>query len=179
VEGCPSCSFLVDHIDGMLVHLKHRDVAFAAVSRAPQPDIEAFKKRMGWRFNWVSSFGNDFNYDYQVTFSADDIAKGNAVYNYEPIAAPPIEELPGTSVFYRDEAGEIFHTYSSYGRGGDLLLGTYNFLDLVPKGRDEEGLAFSMAWLRHHDSYGENYVVDPNAQYQVPRSSHSCCASKD
>src|SRR5262245_37760175 len=134
-EGCPSCSFLVDHVDGALAHLNARDVTLAVVSRAPLPRIEAFKKRMRWRFKWVSSYGNDFNYDYHVSFRKDEMAKGKGYYNYE-MQGLPVEELPGTSVFYKDATGELFHTYSCYARGGDLLLGAYNYLDLVPKGRD-------------------------------------------
>jgi predicted dithiol-disulfide oxidoreductase (DUF899 family) len=130
-EGCPSCSFLADHIDGAVPHLAQRDVTLLAVSRAPLRQIEAFKKRMGWRFTWVSSHGTDFT----------------------PREFPS-EEAPGLSVFVTDEPGEVFHTYSAYARGLDLLVGAYNYLDLVPKGRDEDALAFTMAWVRHHDRYG-------------------------
>ena len=151
-EGCPSCSFLSDHIDGAVVHLAHRDVTLLAVSRAPLRQIEAFKKRMGWRFTWVSSYGTDFNVDYHVSFPKDEMAKGAVYYNFEPREFPS-EEAPGISVFYADEHGEVFHTYSSYARGLDLLVGAYNYLDLAPKGRDEDGLAFTMAWVRHHDRY--------------------------
>ena len=170
-EGCPSCSFLMDHVDGALVHLNARDVTLVAISRAPQNQIESFKKRMGWRFKWVSSYENDFNFDYHVSFAQEDIASGSVYYNYTEMPGSPSEELPGISVFYKNAAGEIFHTYSSYARGGDLLLGTYNFLDLTPKGRDEDGLAFTMAWVRHHDRYSENYAVDPTAQYSPPKGS--------
>ncbi|HKX29718.1 MAG TPA: thioredoxin family protein, partial [Blastocatellia bacterium] len=166
-EGCPSCSLLADHIDGSLPHLQARDVTLIAVSRAPQPQIEAFKKRMGWRFKWVSSFGNDFNYDYHVSFTKDEMAVGQVYYNYT-MQEFGSEEAPGVSVFYRDAAGAVFHTYSSYGRGGDLFLGAYNYLDLTPKGRDEGGLTFSMAWVRHHDRYEHNYTVDPKAPYTPP-----------
>ncbi len=151
-EGCKSCSFLADHIDGGVVHLAHRDVTFVIVSRAPLPKIEAFKKRMGWRFTWVSSYGNDFNRDYHVSFTKDEMGKGKVYYNYG-MQEFPSEEGPGISVFYKDGTGNIFHTYSSYGRGLDMLVGTYNYLDLVPKGRDEDGLDFTMAWVRHHDKY--------------------------
>jgi predicted dithiol-disulfide oxidoreductase (DUF899 family) len=171
-EGCPSCSFLADHIDGAVVHLAQRDVTLLAVSRAPLPQIEAFKKRMGWRFKWVSSYGNDFNFDYHVSFTADEMAAGEVFYNYQMMEFSG-EELPGTSVFYKDGAGDVFHTYSSYARGGDLLLGTYNYLDLVPKGRDEDALAFTMAWVRHHDRYGDDYVVDPQATYVAPTADRS------
>jgi predicted dithiol-disulfide oxidoreductase (DUF899 family) len=153
-QGCPSCSYLSDHIDGALVHLAHRDVTLLAVSRAPLARIEAFRKRMGWRFKWVSSHGSDFNYDFHVSFTEEDKAKGRVYYNYE-MQDFMVEELPGASVFYKDASGDVFHTYSSYARGLDLLVGTYNYLDLVPKGRDEAGLAFTMAWVRHHDRYDE------------------------
>ena len=153
-QGCPSCSFLSDHIDGSIAHLAHRDVTFVVVSRAPLPKIEAFKKRMGWRFKWVSSYGNDFNFDYHVSFTKDDMAKGKVYYNYEKNEFPS-DEGPGISVFYKDGRGEIFHTYSSYARGLDILVGAYNYLDLVPKGRDEAELPWTMAWIRHHDKYGD------------------------
>ena len=153
-EGCKTCSFLSDHTDGTTVHLAHRDVTFAVVSRALLPKIEAFKKRMDWRFTWVSSYGNDFNFDYRVSFSKDEIAKGKVYHNYE-MTEFPSEEAPGLSVFYKNEAGDIFHTYSACARGLDLLVGTYNYLDLVPMGRDEAKLPWSMAWVRHHDRYDD------------------------
>jgi len=171
--GCPSCSFLADHFDGAVIHLAQRDVSFVVVSRAPRSEIETFKRRMGWRFKWVSSFGSDFNSDYQVSFSPGEKAGGKVFYNYEFIESFPSEERPGASVFYKNAAGEIFHTYSTYGRGLDILIGTYHFLDLAPKGRDEDGLAWSMAWVRHHDRY-EGAVVDTKASYQEPKSA-SCC----
>jgi predicted dithiol-disulfide oxidoreductase (DUF899 family) len=152
-EGCPSCSFLADHFNPAVVHLAQRDVTFVAISRAPLPEIEAFKKRMGWSFKWVSSSGSDFNYDYQVSFPKGQLAKGQAFYNYKAVSEIPGEERPGASVFYKNAAGEIFHTYSTYSRGLDILIGAYNFLDLTPKGRDEEGLPHGMAWVRHHDRY--------------------------
>jgi predicted dithiol-disulfide oxidoreductase (DUF899 family) len=168
-EGCQSCSYLADHFDGMTVHLAHRDVSFAVVSRAPTAEIEAFKKRMGWKFKWVSSFGNDFNYDYQASSTPEELAKGEVYYNYG-MTPFPSEERPGASLFYKDETG-VFHTYSSYGRGLDILVGTYNVLDLAPKGRDEDGLAFSMSWVRHHDKYDEGYAVDTSALYKAPKAS--------
>ena len=171
--GCPSCSFLADHFDGAVIHLAQRDVSFIVVSRAPLSEIENFKRRMGWRFKWASSFGSDFNSDYQVSFSPGEKAGGKVFYNYEFIESFPSEERPGASVFYKNAAGEIFHTYSTYGRGLDILIGTYHFLDLAPKGRDEDGLAWSMAWVRHHDRY-EGAVVDTKASYQEPKSA-SCC----
>jgi predicted dithiol-disulfide oxidoreductase (DUF899 family) len=152
-EGCPSCSFLADHIDGALAHLAARGVTFVAVSRAPLAEIRPFHRRMGWRFKWVSSHGSDFNYDFHVSSTAEERASGRMQYNYSELEFSG-EELPGTSVFYRDAGGEVFHTYSSYARGDDILLGTYNFLDLTPKGRDEGGLAYTMSWVRHYDRYG-------------------------
>ena len=151
-EGCPSCSFLADHIDGAAVHLAQRDVTLLAVSRAPLSHIETFKKRMGWRFKWVSSCGNDFNSDHHVSFTKDGMAKGKVYYNYD-MHEFPSEEGPGASVFYKDGSGDIFHSYSSYARGLDMLVGAYNYLDLVPKGRDEAELPWTMAWVRHHDKY--------------------------
>jgi predicted dithiol-disulfide oxidoreductase (DUF899 family) len=150
-EGCPSCSFLADHFNPAVVHLAQRDVTFLAVSRAPLPEIEAFKKRMGWGFKWVSSSGSDFNFDYKVSFTKEQVAKGEKLYNFE--TQLPGEELPGASVFHKNEAGEIFHTYSTYSRGLDIFLGAYHFLDITPKGRNEEGLPHGMAWVRHHDRY--------------------------
>jgi predicted dithiol-disulfide oxidoreductase (DUF899 family) len=154
-EGCKSCSFLADHIDGSIIHLAHRDVTFVVVSRASLPKIEAFKKRMGWRFKWVSSYGSDFNSDYHVSFTKDDLAKGKTYYNYDLRESQSEGEAPGTSVFYKDGTGNIFHTYSAYARGLDMLVGAYNYLDLVPKGRDEDGLPFTMDWVRHHDRYDD------------------------
>ena len=170
-QGCPSCSLLADHFDGSVIHLAQRDVSFLVVSRAPLAQIEAFKQRMGWHFKWVSSFGNDFNYDYHVSFTAEEKAKGDVLYNYT-CQEFPSEEAPGASVFYKNAAGEVFHTYSSYGRGLDIFIGAYNFLDVAPKGRDEDALAYSMAWVRHHDRY-EGAVVDGKASYQQPKS--ACC----
>lgn len=177
-EGCKSCSYLADHFDAMTIHLAHRDVTFGVISHAPYAEIEAFKKRMGWRFHWVSSFGTDFNYDYHVSFTPEQMAKGEFEYNYEP-SKISIEELPGASVFFKDESGSIFHTYSTYARGLDILVGTYNFLDIAPKGRDEEGLAHTMAWVRHHDKYEGGYFVDPQAGWEHPKvAESSCCSTK-
>lgn len=158
-EGCPSCSYLSDHIDGSLVHLNARDVNLVVVSRAPLPKIEAFKKRMGWRFHWVSSYGSDFNADYQVSFAKGESAKGKVYYNYD-LKEFPSEERPGASVFYKDASGNIFHTYSTYARGLDMLIGAYNWLDLAPKGGDEDGLASTMSWVRHHDRYSDGHLAD-------------------
>jgi predicted dithiol-disulfide oxidoreductase (DUF899 family) len=172
-EGCKSCSFIADHFNSFIVHLNARDVSMVAASRAPLAELDAFKKRMGWGFKWVSSYGNDFNYDYGVSFTEDEIAKGEVKYNYT-MQKFPSDEAPGLSVFYKEEAtGDIYHTYSSYGRGLDIFLGAYNFLDVAPKGRDEEGLAYSMAWVRHHDRYDQSYVVDPQASYESPKGTES------
>ena len=177
-QGCPSCSFLADNFDGMRVHLEQRDVALTAISRATLPEIEAFKKRMGWRFHWVSSFETDFNYDYHVSFTKEERAAGKVEYNFGKVEFPS-EEGPGASVFFKDTKGEIYHTYSTYARGLDILVGTYNFLDLAPKGRDEDGLAHTMAWVRHHDKYDSGYFVDPKQKYEQPKSAeHSCCGEE-
>jgi len=150
-EGCKSCSLLADHFDGANWHLPQRDVTFVAISRAPLPKLDAYKKRMGWRFKWVSSHGNDFNLDSHVSFTKEEEKKNEVYYNYtngEFIS----DELPGLSVFYQDEDGNVFHTYSAYARGLDILVGTYNFLDLVPKGRNEDPES-TMDWVRRHDQY--------------------------
>jgi len=150
-EGCPSCSYLADHFDGAVIHLAQRDVAFVAVSRVPLDQIEAFRRRMGWRFVWVSSFGSDFNFDYNVWFPADQT--DSAVdYNYEKQVVGS-DEMPGASAFLKVDNGEVFHTYSAYARGLDILVGAYNWLDLAPRGRDEDDLPWSMSWVRHHDRY--------------------------
>ena len=162
-EGCPSCSYLADHFDGAALHLPHRDVALTAVSRAPLPEIQAYKKRMGWRFPWVSSYGSDFNFDFHVSFKPEE-ADGEVYYNYE-MGEFQSDEMPGVSVFIKDASGAIFHTYSAYARGLDILVGTYNLLDLVPKGRDEAALPWTMAWIRHHDRYEDQ-----------PKQLESCCA---
>lgn len=152
-EGCPSCSFWADNFNGIGVHLNHRDINMLAVSRAPLDKLTAYKKRMGWTFNWVSSLDSDFNYDYCVSFTEDEIDKEEMYYNFE-LRKFPSDEAPGISVFVKNDQGEVFHTYSCYSRGLDMLNGAYHHIDLVPKGRDEEGLAFSMAWLSRHDQYG-------------------------
>jgi predicted dithiol-disulfide oxidoreductase (DUF899 family) len=153
-QGCPSCSFVSDHIDGANWHLPHRDVTLLAISRAPLAQIEVFKRRMGWRFKWVSSYDNDFNHDFHVSFTPDEMAQGEVDYNYT-MAEFPSEEAPGLSAFYRDPSGAVFHTYSTYARGLDMLVGAYNYLDLAPKGRDEADLPWTMAWVRHHDRYDD------------------------
>ncbi len=151
-EGCPSCSFWADNFNDSVVHLNHRDITLLAVSRAGLDTLEAYKKRMGWSFKWVSSFENDFNRDYHVSFTSDEMKNGEMNYNFR-ITQFPSEEAPGISVFYRDEEGNVFHTYSCYARGLDMLNVAYHYMDLVPKGRDESNLPYSMAWLRRHDSY--------------------------
>ena len=163
-EGCPSCSFNMDHTDGALVHLAQRDVAFAAISRAPWSKIEPFKKRMGWRFTWVSSHNTDFNYDYRASFTPEEMAGGKVDYNFD-LGIFPSAEAPGISVFYKDKNGNIFHTYSAYARGSETVVNTYNYLDLVPKGRDEDDLPFTMAWVRHHDRYADGYLADADKPY--------------
>jgi len=162
-EGCPSCSFLMDHTDPTLVHLAQRDVSFAAVSHAPISKIELFKKRMGWKFTWVSSSSNHFNRDYHVSFTPEE-AKDKVEYNFE-MTRFPSTEAPGISVFYKDSRGDIFHTYSAYARGTETAVTTYNYLDLVPKGRDEDHLPFSMAWVRHHDRYADGKLADADKPY--------------
>jgi predicted dithiol-disulfide oxidoreductase (DUF899 family) len=162
-EGCPSCSFVADHLDAMLPHLAARDVSLAVVSRAPLAKITAFQERMGWRFPWVSSADTDFNADYRVSFTPEEMARGKVRYNFTEQEFPSAE-APGVSVFLKAD-GDLFHTYSSYARGVEPLVGTYAVLDLVPKGRDEGGLGFSMAWVRHHDRYGTDVFLDPTKPY--------------
>jgi len=164
-QGCKSCSYMADHTDGMTIHLAHRDATMVAISRAPFAEIERFRKRMGWQFKWVSSHGTDFNYDFGVSFTPDEVAKGEGNYNFANRRIP-VEELPGVSVFAKDDAGNVFHTYSTYGRGVEVMMGTYRMLDLTPKGRDEGGK--NMDWVRHHDRY------EPEA----PRKTGSCCSSR-
>jgi predicted dithiol-disulfide oxidoreductase (DUF899 family) len=149
-EGCVGCSFVADHVDGAEQHLRHHDVTFTSVSRAPLPEIESYKRRMGWKFPWVSSYGSDFNYDFNVSFSKEQLAAGKVFYNFRMTEGH--EELHGISVFCKDETGQVFHTYSSYARGLEEVLGTYMFLDITPKGRDE---ASTMDWVKRHDQYEE------------------------
>jgi predicted dithiol-disulfide oxidoreductase (DUF899 family) len=159
--GCPGCSFLVDHVDGALPHLENHDVTWTAVSRAPLSEIEVYKKRMGWRFPWVSSNGSDFNFDYHVSFTKDELASGKVSYNFARIdAADANDELPGLSAFSKDEAGQLFHTYSSYARGDEELIGALMILDRAPKGRNE---TTTMDFVRRHD------------EYEAPAKTHSCC----
>lgn len=160
-EGCSGCSFLADHIEGALVHLEYHDVSLVVVSRAPLAEIETYKKRMGWRFKWVSSFGSDFNYDYNVSFTKEDAAKGKVFYNFD-VMDYAMDELPGTSAFYKNPAGEIFYTYSGYARGGERLIGAYAWLDIAPKGRNETGPRHDMGdWMKHHDKYETGVSTQP------------------
>jgi predicted dithiol-disulfide oxidoreductase (DUF899 family) len=152
-EGCPSCSFWADNFNGIIVHLNRRDVTMVAISRAPFPKLEAFRKRMGWGFKWLSSFASDFNRDYHVSFTEAEQASGDAEYNYARRGVPATE-MVGISVFHKDGSGDVFHTYSCYARGVDMVNGAYHYLDLVPKGRDEgDQKPHPQAWVRHHDKY--------------------------
>jgi predicted dithiol-disulfide oxidoreductase (DUF899 family) len=150
--GCKHCSFWADNFDGVDVHLAHRDVSFVAASRAPLAKLDAFKKRMGWRFKWVSSGGTDFNYDYQASFRPEETTKGHVFYNYRD-EEMDMADREGLSTFYKDPSGAVFHTYSTYARGIDIINGAYHILDLCPKGRDEDQLEFTQSWVRHHDKY--------------------------
>jgi predicted dithiol-disulfide oxidoreductase (DUF899 family) len=154
-EPCPSCSFWADNFNNIIVHLNQRDVTFVAISRGPLKKLQAFAKRLGWSFKWLSSAGSDFNFDYHVSFREDDLAKGRIYHNYEVTEDPKYvnEEMPGVSVFYKDSKGDIFHTYSAYARGIDMVNNAYHYLDLVPKGRDESGLPHTMTWVRLRDEY--------------------------
>lgn len=167
-EGCVGCSFECDHFEATLVHLNHHDVTVVAVSRAPLAEIAAFKARMGWTFPWVSSHGGDFNFDFGVSFTEAEVAAGKATYNYREMD-PGIEELSGISAFARDAQGAVYHTYSTYARGGEEIIGTYMVLDLTPKGRDETGPGFDLSdWVKHHDRYGA-----------APAAKASCCRAED
>lgn len=162
---CVGCAFEADHVEGALVHLRNHDVSYAAVARAPIEEIEAFRARMGWPFRFVSSFRSDFNYDFNVSFTAEQAHGGTIYYNYQDRQIP-MEDLSGRSVFYKDEHGHIFHTYSAFGRGSEELLTTYVFLDLTPKGRDENGPYHSLTdWVRPHDMYGKGGTVEGNGRY--------------
>jgi predicted dithiol-disulfide oxidoreductase (DUF899 family) len=160
--GCPGCSFLSDHIDGTLAHLNNHDVTYVTVSRAPLDKIEAYKKRMGWKFPWVSSFGSDFNFDYHVSFTKEELESGKVFYNFRETSGDDAhDELPGMSAFIRDEAGNIYHTYSDYARGGEEILTTLMILDRAPKGRNETS---TLSFVKRHD------------EYDAEAKPHSCCA---
>ncbi len=152
-QGCPACSFICDHIDGANLHLKHRDVRFIAVARAPLAKLTAYARRMGWRFPFISSRGSDFNFDFGVSFTAEQLATGRVPYNYAMIDNTSMEDMHGTSVFIKDDDGTIYHTYSCYGRGDERHMGAYGLLDLTPKGRDETGRGNMGDWLKRHDEY--------------------------
>jgi predicted dithiol-disulfide oxidoreductase (DUF899 family) len=176
-QGCPSCSFMADHTDGMTLHLAHRDVAFVAMSRAPLPDILRFRERMGWKFDWVSSYGTDFNHDFGVSFTPQELATGAVEYNYRK-GDFPAEEAPGISVFCKDDAGQVFHTYSTFGRGVEVMMGTYALLDLVPRGRAERDVPYKMEWVRHHDRYEPAHAFQPAPQAVAPAAA-GCPHCKD
>ena len=166
-QGCPSCSYMADHTDGMTVHLAHRDIAFVAVSRAPLADIARFRERMGWKFDWVSSNGSDFNFDFGVSFTAQELASGEVAYNYRK-GFFPAEEAPGISVFCQDAAGDVFHTYSTFGRGVEVMMGAYRLMDLAPQGRNERDVFYKMEWVRHHDRYEPGRPFEPAPQTLAP-----------
>lgn len=165
---CVGCFFEVDHVEGILEHLENHDISYVAVARALIEEIEVIRKRMGWHFRWVSSYNNDFNYDFNVSFKPEDMAAGRAFYNFRQ-GNPGIEDLSGNSVFYKDEAGQIFHTYSTFGRGGEQFLGTYAIVDVMPKGRDEQGPYRTLAdWVRPKDMYGKGGMVEGTGRYHAP-----------
>lgn len=166
-QGCPSCSFMADHADGMTAHLANRDLAFAAVSRAPIDEIERFRRRMGWQFSWVSSHANGFNHDFEVSFTSEAVAAGDVSYNFTKQSRIG-QEMPGLSMFFKDEAGSIYRTYSTYGRGVEAMIGAYRLLDLAPMGRDEDGLDYTMQWVRHRDRY----------EMSSPAQAATCCGGR-
>lgn len=164
---CVGCSLEVDHLAGLLPHLENHDVSYVAVARAPIDEIETLRKRMDWHFPWVSSFHSDFNYDFQVSFKPEEMAAGTATYNYKR-GNPGMEDLSGDSVFYKNAQGEIFHTYSAFGRGAEIFLGIYAFLDVMPKGRNENGPYHSLSdWARPHNLYGKGGTVEGNGRYHI------------
>ena len=175
-EGCVGCSFEMDQISGALVHLEHHDVTYIAVARAPFAKLDAYRRRMGWTMKFVSSYDNDFNYDFHVSFRPDELAKGEAYYNYamRPVGS---DEMSGRSVFYKDEAGDIFHTYSSFARGGEINLNAYAVLDVTPKGRNETINGNLTDWVRHHDRYVGGGFVDPNGRFVA--AEHPAAAEND
>jgi predicted dithiol-disulfide oxidoreductase (DUF899 family) len=177
-EGCVGCSFGADHAEAALVHLEHHDVTYVAISHAPIAEIEAFKKRMGWSFKWLSSYESDFNFDFNVSFRPQDVINGEVYYNYgmEPYR---IDEASGDSVFYKDEEGKIFHTYSTYGRGGESKLTTYMLLDLTPKGRNEGAVNNLTDWVRHHDRYDAGGYVANTGRYVAAKNNDSCCHGEE
>jgi len=168
VTQCVGCSLEVDHLEGLLEHLHNHDVTYAVVARAPINEIEVVRKRMGWRFPWISSYNSDFNYDFNVSFTPEQLATSRAFYNYEYMN-PGLEDLSGDSVFFKDNAGQIFHTYSTFGRGGEEFLGIYRYIDATPKGRDEKGPYRSLGdWVRPRNRYNEGGLVEANGRYHQP-----------
>lgn len=171
VTQCVGCSFEVDHVAGILEHLNNHDVTYAVVGRAPIDEIEVVRKRMGWKFPWVSSCRSDFNYDFDVSFRPDEVSAGRALYNFQaaPEWAAHLEDLSGDSVFIKDEDGRIFLTYATFGRGGEEFLGTYRILDATPKGRDENGPYNALSdWVRPNNMYGKDGMVEANGRYHAP-----------
>ena len=167
-QGCKSCSFMADHLEGARIHLEHRDLTLLLVSRAPLAEIERFRTRMGWPFKWVSAERGDFNRDFAVSFPAESRVDGEVYYNYGMTAFPQ-DEAPGISFFFQDDAGDVFHTYSTYGRGVEAMMMAYELLDMSPKGRDEDGMGYGMEWVRHHDRYDAAPAPAPAA---------TCCAAR-
>jgi predicted dithiol-disulfide oxidoreductase (DUF899 family) len=168
---CVGCSLEVDHVEGLLEHLENNDVTYAVVARAPIAEIEAVRRRMGWRFPWVSSYRNDFNYDFNVSFTPEQVASDRAFYNYQPAPgwAADLEDFSGNSVFLKDDSDLIFHTYSTFGRGGEQFLGIYGYLDVLPKGRNETGPYHSLGdWVRPRIMYGKGGMVEGNGRYHAP-----------
>ena len=174
-DGCQSCSYIADHYNSALVHLAQRDISLVTVSRAPIDTLEKFRQRMGWNFLWVSSLESDFNYDFQASFTDEEIKGKKGLYNYKE-SEFPVSEAPGLSVFHRSDDGKIYHTYSTYARGLDRFIGSYHLIDIVPKGRDETELPYPMAWVRHHDRYGDETFVDPYLA-EPDTKNDSCCST--
>jgi predicted dithiol-disulfide oxidoreductase (DUF899 family) len=178
-EGCVGCSFGADHLDAARVHLENHDVSLVVVSRAPIAEIEAFRRRMGWQFRWVSSIGNDFNYDFHVSFTKEEVAREEAFYNFENRKLQGGEEAPGLSVFYKDANGDIFHTYSAFARGDEEIVSSYMVLDMTPKGRNEGARGNLSHWVRHHDRYEAPGFVDGTGRYHAEQEPGSCCHGKE
>jgi predicted dithiol-disulfide oxidoreductase (DUF899 family) len=175
-NNCVGCAFEVDHLEGLLVHLENHDLTYAAVARAPIAEIEAYRKDMDWKFPWVSSYHSDFNYDFNVSFTPEQLASGTAYYNFGQ-GNPGMEDLSGDSVFFKDDAGQIFHTYSTFGRGGEQFLGAYSYLDVTPKGRNENGPYHSLTdWVRPKNMYGKGGTVEGNGRFHS--SGCGCSAHK-
>jgi len=167
-KQCVGCSLEVDHVAGLLTHLENHDVTYAAVARAPISEIEAVRARMGWRFTWVSSYGSDFNYDFNVSFTQEQLVARKALVNFR-LTDPGLEDLSGDSVFFKDQDGQIFHTYSTFGRGGEEFLGIYRYFDVMPRGRNENGPYHSLGdWARPHNMYGKGGMVEANGRYHAP-----------